>query len=237
MAIGVQQPAFVLRKRPFQETSEIVDLFTPEQGRVSCVVKGAKRKRVGGSLAQRLQLFRPLVVRFQGRGDLKTLVEADDLREPYSLRDDCFYAACYANELLLRVLQQEEVYAELFAGYASLLDVLASGLSPREPLRRFEWRVLQSLGADLDLTVGANGVLIEPDKWYDFEADVGWVEVLEHTSMRPVSGRWLLALAHNEPRAWVSKFARELCQMLLLPYVGETPFKSRILWQQQSQQQ
>ena len=237
MAIGVQQPAFVLRKRPYQESSEIVDLFTPEQGRVSCVVKGAKRKRVGGSLAQRLQLFRPLIARFQGRGDLKTLIDADDLQECYVLRDDCFYAACYANELLLRVLQQEESYHELFADYASLLEVLASSCSIRAPLRHFEWSVLQTLGAEPDLTAGANDEPIEPEKWYDFEANFGWVEVVGHSPSKPASGRWLLALARNDPQAWASRFARELCQTLLLPYVGETPFKSRLLRQQQSQQQ
>lgn len=237
MAMGVQQPAFVLRKRPFQESSEIVDLFTPERGKVSCVVKGAKRKRVGGSLAQRLQLFRPVVVRFQGRGELKTLVEAEDLREPYVLRDECLYAAYYANELLLRVLQQEESYTELFADYANLLEVLSFGSLPREPLRRFEWRTLQTLGAALDLTTDANGEAIEPNKCYHLDADVGWQETPVQAANESVPGHWLLALATNDSAAWASKFARELCQTLLLPYIGEAPFKSRLLWQQQSQQQ
>ncbi len=237
MAMGLQQPAFLLRKRPFQESSEIVDLFTPERGRVSCVVKGAKRKRLGGSLSQRLQLFRPLVVRFQGRGDLKTLLDAEDLQEPCTLVGECFYAAHYANELLLRVLQQEESYAELFADYASLLEILKAEPSPRAPIRRFEWSVLRTLGAEPDLRADANGEPIDPDKWYHFVDNAGWLDALEHAASKPASGRWLLALAINEPEAWASKFARELCRTLLLPYIGEAPFKSRLLWQQQTQQQ
>lgn len=237
MVSGIQQPAFVLRKRPFQESSEIVDLFTPERGKVSCVVKGAKRKRVGGSLAQRLQLFRPIVVRFQGRGDLKTLVDAEDLREPYLFHHDCFYAAYYANELLLRLLQQEESYTELFADYASLLDTLSLGGSPRKPLRRFEWSILQTLGGDPDLTVDLNGKPIAADKWYHFEPNAGWIEVAEHAAVKCTPGLWVMALAANDGEVWASRFARELCHTLLLPYIGEAPFKSRLLWQQQAQQQ
>lgn len=236
MAKGIQQPAFVLRKRPFQESSEIVDLFTPQHGKVSCVIKGAKRKRLGGSLAQRVQLFRPIVVTFQGRGELKNLLEAEELQAPYFLRDECYYAAHYANELLLRVLQHEESSPELFAQYATLLETLSSGRLPRVPLRRFEWYILQMLGAEPVLTVDVSGRPIDVDKCYYFEAEAGWVEHVD-ASMAGFPGQWLMNLASDADEAWASKLARELCKKLLLPYIGDAPFKSRLLWQQQMQQQ
>jgi DNA repair protein RecO (recombination protein O) len=237
MHVGITQPAFVLRKRPYQETSEIVELFTPEYGRVSCMVKGAKRKRIGGTLAQRLQLFSPLVVRFQGKTDLKTLSEVDNLQAPHMLAGESYYAAHYSNELLLRVLQQQQAQTELFAHYAKLLSTLSTGCSPRAPIRRFEWSVLQSLGAEPDMRYDAVGSALNANKCYYFDADSGWREVSENAVPEKVAGGLVLALASGNDELWGSRFARTLCERLLAPYIGDAPFKSRQLWQQQVQQQ
>ena len=37
------QPAFVLHSYPYRETSLIIDVFTPDYGRMALVAKGAKR--------------------------------------------------------------------------------------------------------------------------------------------------------------------------------------------------
>lgn len=237
MAQGIQQPAFVLRKRSYQESSELVDFFSPEKGRISCVVKGAKRKRIGGTLAQRLQLFRPLLVRYHGRGSLKLLSDVEDLQVPHALSNEAYYAAHYINELLLRILQEEESYPELFAQYAKLLAALSAGSSPRVTIRRFEWRVLQALGADPDLRSDAQGKAIDRNKCYHFVADEGWYEAPQPGGSGVVQGVWLEAFAGHDPEAWASRTARELLEHLLRPYVGKAPFKSRLLWQQQVQQQ
>lgn len=65
------QRAFVLHSRPWSETSLMLDVFTEESGRVRLVAKGARSKR--SNLKGALQPFTPLLVRFGGRGEVKTL--------------------------------------------------------------------------------------------------------------------------------------------------------------------
>ncbi len=65
------QRAFVLHSRPWSETSLMLDVFTEESGRVRLVAKGARSKR--SNLKGALQPFTPLLLRYSGRGEVKTL--------------------------------------------------------------------------------------------------------------------------------------------------------------------
>ena len=64
------QRAFVLHSRPWSETSLMLDVFTEESGRVRLVAKGARSKR--STLKGALQPFTPLLLRFGGRGEVKS---------------------------------------------------------------------------------------------------------------------------------------------------------------------
>ncbi len=79
------QRAFVLHSRPWSETSLMLDFFTEESGRVRLFAKGARSKR--STLKGALQPFTPLLLRFGGRGEVKTLrsAEAVSLALPLSL--------------------------------------------------------------------------------------------------------------------------------------------------------
>src|SRR5690625_6002851 len=69
------QPAYVLHTRPYRDTSMLVDLFTPEHGRVALVAKGV---RTGKSRRRALlNPFTALLVSFQGRGGLKLLTAVE----------------------------------------------------------------------------------------------------------------------------------------------------------------
>ncbi len=60
---------------PWSETSLMLDVFTEESGRVRLVAKGARSRR--SNLKGALQPFTPLLVRFGGRGEVKTLRSAE----------------------------------------------------------------------------------------------------------------------------------------------------------------
>ena len=74
------QPGFILHSRAYRDTSSILEVFTPEHGRVSVVARGNRRKSRGGASGALLQLFQPLLLSFSGQGELKTLT-----RTPASL--------------------------------------------------------------------------------------------------------------------------------------------------------
>ena len=63
------QRGFVLHRRPYSETSLLVDLFTEETGRLTVIAKGARAKRSAWKSV--LQPFTPLLLRWSGKGALK----------------------------------------------------------------------------------------------------------------------------------------------------------------------
>ena len=56
------QPSYVLHSRPYRDTSALLEVFTAEQGRISLVARGARRKTRGGSGGALLQPFNPLLL-------------------------------------------------------------------------------------------------------------------------------------------------------------------------------
>lgn len=73
--------AFVLHGRPYSETSLMLDLFTEGHGRVRLLAKGARSRR--SNLKGCLQPFTPLLVRWGGRGEVKTLRNAEAVSSVY----------------------------------------------------------------------------------------------------------------------------------------------------------
>ena len=109
------QRAFVLHSRPWSETSLMLDVFTEESGRVRLVAKGARSKR--STLKGALQPFTPLLLRFGGRGEVKTLRSAEAVSLALPLSGITLYSGLYINELLSRVLEYETRFSELFFDY------------------------------------------------------------------------------------------------------------------------
>lgn len=91
------QRAFVLHSRPRSETSLVLDVFTEESGRVRLVAKGARSKR--SNLKGALQPFTPLLLRFGGRGEVKTLRSAEAVSLALPLAESRCTAACILTSL------------------------------------------------------------------------------------------------------------------------------------------
>ena len=69
------QPAFLLHRREYRESSLLIELYSAEHGRISVVAKGVRSSR--GDKKGLLQPFQPLLVWWQGRSDLKTLTSVE----------------------------------------------------------------------------------------------------------------------------------------------------------------
>src|SRR5690606_22837280 len=69
------QPAYILHHRPYRDTSALLEFWTRDFGRVGVVARGARA--VGSQLRGILQPFRPLLVSWTGKGELKTLTGAE----------------------------------------------------------------------------------------------------------------------------------------------------------------
>lgn len=227
MARILLQPAYVLHRRAFSETSLTLEIFTPEFGRLGVLAKGARRGRA--PKAALLQPFRPLRLSWSGRGSLPVLGEVECVAGSISPQGDEVVSAFYLNELLMRLLPRHDPYPELFVAYHEAMARLGEG---GVPLRGFELCLLESLGYGLVLTHDSEGLPLEADRQYHYRVDTGACvhRVEDSTEALPVSGRTLLALADSEqPGGADEAEARRLLRFVLRHYLGDRPLKSREL--------
>lgn len=238
------QPAYILHSRPYRDTSLILELLTPEEGRISCVARGARRDKQRRQHA--LQPFTPLLLSLMGRGSLKTLGQVENSGSPAWLRGRAVYAGLYANELLVRTLAEGEAQYTVFACYQSLLQALASldgnsapALEP--PLRRFELQLLGELGQCPELGRCAESRQpLSREGCYRLEPESGFVPVHRIGEARlgdnEYTGTELLALARAAagelPDAAALPAAKRLTRLLLSPLLGTRPLRSRELFRQ-----
>ncbi|MEG1689377.1 MAG: DNA repair protein RecO, partial [Hafnia sp.] len=172
------QRAFVLHGRPYSETSLLLDLFTEGHGRVRLLAKGARSKR--SSLKGALQPFTPLLVRWGGKGEVKTLRNAEPVSLGLPLTGISLYSGLYVNELVSRVLEQETNYSSLFFDYLNCLQNLAATVgSPEHTLREFELALLGNLGYGIDfLHCAGSGEPVSDDMTYRYREEKGFIASL-----------------------------------------------------------
>ena len=226
------QRAFVLHSRPLSETSLLLDLFSEESGRVRLIAKGARSKR--SNLKGALQPFTPLLVRWGGRGEVKTLRSAEAVSLALPLSGIALYSGLYVNELVARVLEQETRFSELFFDYLHCIQALAGATGTPEPaLRRFELALLGHLGYGVDfLHCAGSGAGVDDTMTYTYREEKGFIAsvVIGHSSF---TGRQLRALAEREfPDADTLRAAKRFTRIALKPYLQGKPLKSRELFRQ-----
>lgn len=193
----VLAPAFILHRRPYRESSLLVEALSRDYGRVGLVARGASRPRA--RLKALLQPFQPLLLSWSGRGDLTTLHAAEELQRLPGLPAARLLSGFYLNELLIMLLARGDPCPELFAGYQRALAELAGDANEQVPLRRFEVELLARLGYGLQLTHEAdNGRPLLAGQRYRYLLDRGPVPLTEAGPGIIISGQSLLALAAGE---------------------------------------
>jgi len=233
MSPGQLIPGYVLHHYPYRDTSLLVEAFTADSGRVGLVARGVQRK--GSSLRPLLEPFRPLLLAWRGRGELRTLTaaEPDGPRQPPAGR--ALMAGYYGNELVLRLLARDSAEPSVFAAYHRLIDALAAGHAPEAPLRRFELALLDGLGYAPEFGVEADtGDPVAAGCVYHFVPGSGPVVA---TAARPpaggvrVTGRQLLALDRGDlADPDVLGAARRVLRASLDPHLGGRPLRTRAMY-------
>jgi DNA repair protein RecO (recombination protein O) len=140
------EPAFVLHRYDWSESSLVLDVFTRHHGRVALVAKGAKRPH--SNLRAVLMPLQPLLLNFTGEQEVRTLTAAHWLGGHVFPRGDSLLAGFYLNELILKLMAREDAHEHLFDLYAQVVKILASGLEPTlwPLMRAFELLILKGLG-------------------------------------------------------------------------------------------
>jgi len=224
------EPAFVLHRRAWRETSLIVDLLTRSCGRVAAVARGARAPR--SSWFGLAEPFRLLQVSWTRRGDMATLTDIDILRAASPLTGTALWCGFYVNELMLALLQRDDPDPELFDAYAELLPQLSDAGLRAPALRRFECRLLDALGVLPDLSeCSGSAVPVRPELRYRLDPVVGPEPAGAEASA--FSGRVLLALARGDALAGEDAGeARRLTRRLIEYHLDGRSLKTPVMFQE-----
>lgn len=230
-----EDKAYVLHTRPYKNTSMLAEVFCREHGRLSFVVKGAKRSE--STMYGIIQAFNSLYVVWGGRGELKNLYSAETVAPRVRLTGDVLYAGFYVNELIMYLLHKHEAHPELFDFYQRCLVGLSENQDMESVLRYFELDLLNELGYGVNMLYdGYSGEQINPDKIYQYDFEHGVSEYRgDDNATLAVSGDTLLALAgHELQTAAQKKQAKHLLRRILEYYLEGRPIRSREILQQKN---
>ena len=238
-----KQVYYVLHRKPYRESSQILDLFCEKQGRFSALYRVNKKNPP-------LQPFTPYQIQFSGRGNLKycqyveTNYSSFTESKGHSLKGKNLYCGFYLNELVMRLTWQDEPQPELFKVYEQTLHGLLALDSDQqsEPLlRRFEFHLLAILGYQYNWQQDSDCRDIQPQQYYNFDPHSGFNVInaeaygmTQPTHNKPLgfSGEAILAVAKNDwSHALSWQVAKQIARLALQPLLGDKPLSSRALFQ------
>lgn len=241
MGIVNTQVAYLLHKRSYRETSSILEVLTKDFGRISLMARASRgsRSRMSGSLLQ----FTPLVISWQGKGNLPNLKSAEraDIKAPV-LKKRALLVAMYINELLVHLLHKHDVHEDVFEHYHhTLYQLQDEGDNLEIVLRRFEIKLLELLGFGLSLEHEADtGKKIKAGSVYEYHLEHGPVmsagnDTWSEAHQPRISGHCLLALSEGRYREiaadpdFLSELKR-LMRFIIAHHLGNRKLKSRELF-------
>lgn len=223
--------AWLLHRRPYKERSVIARFLVEGYGIVAVVAQGVRQSR--SRLAPSLQSFHQLLVRWRGRGELKTLTDLELDRHVF-LTGERLYCGFYVNELLLR----STLPGQMVEGVAELYQATLSELqqdTPLEPLlRSFELDLLELCGYAPPLTWEAdNGNALQDGARYRYVPGRGLVLAADSQRSEQFcySAGLLRALADRDftNPEYYPGFKR-LLRQAMATLIGERPLQSRTLF-------
>lgn len=237
------QPAYVLHRRPFQNSSLLIDFLTLDYGRVRAIAKGARRQK--SRSRSLLQLFTPVLVSLSGRSDIKTVTAVEAQSGPIQLQGVKLFSGMYMNELLVRLLQNQEEQQGLYRAYQDALLGLQGSIAAQSEndsqavelvLRRFELSLLTELGYALDLFEDCQDHQpIAAQNYYAFHPDTGFTANLpgeeSAAEERVFLGQHLIDLREfSFVDAQSARSAKRLLRLALNAHLGDKPLASRSLF-------
>lgn len=140
------EPAYVLHRYDWSESSLILDVFTRHYGRVALVARGAKKP--SSSFRPILLPLQPLHLAFGGDAEIRNLKSAEWQGGHVMPTGEALLSGYYLNELLMRLLARDDAHPLLFDAYAATVQLLASQNADtlQLALRAFELHLLKGIG-------------------------------------------------------------------------------------------
>jgi DNA repair protein RecO (recombination protein O) len=222
-----QQPGYILHRRPFRDSSQILDIVTLDHGKVAVVARGSRGSK--SRLAGVLRPFLPLKVSWVSKSDLGTLTGAEAAGAPAGMVGDAMLSAFYVNELLLHFLHRHDPQPEIFALYEEVIRALVSSDNVAASLRSFELEFLSLLGYAVNLAqeFGSQDPL-DGQRNYEYRMEQGLVAVERSEGALVFPGAVLSGIAEqrfDDPD--ILRAANRLLREIISFHLGGKELKSR----------
>ncbi len=206
------EPAFVLHRYDWSESSLILEVLTRHYGRIALVAKGAKKP--SSNFRPVLLPLQLLHVAFGGDAEIRTLKSAEWVGGQAMPGGEALLSGYYLNELLLRLLARDDAHPRLFDAYAAAVRVIGGepGAALQPTLRAFELLVLREIGLlpTLDMQTLTLAPLV-PGARYSLLPEAGLGEAREGDDGRASlqAGQWLeLQQALDDPAPFAALLPR-----------------------------
>jgi len=216
-----EQPAFVLHRRNYSESSLLLEVFTREHGRLGLLARAARGSK--SALPALLQAFQHLTIDYAGSGELPLLRRAEGVGAALLPQREAALAGLYYNELLMRLLPRNDGHVRLFDAYALALQGLVGTSGLALQVRRFERGLLDELGYGVDFCNDVDGAAIEPERCYELAPERGFSITAPG---RGYTGNALLALDCGNPNAAELRELRRLMRQLIQSHLTGEPLRS-----------
>ncbi|MCG7570909.1 DNA repair protein RecO [Pseudoalteromonas ruthenica] len=221
--------AFLLHRRAISDSQWLADFLVQHRGMMRMIVRLSGKHAVKHKA--QLQPFQPLLIRYQGGGDLKYLQHFELSGSQPALIGDKLYCGFYMNELAVRIVPLNEPLEQVYDLYQAQLKALAATNHMAASLRHYELTLLESLGYGVDFEYDNIGKEISADCHYDYYPEQGWVMQQQPKYGYGFSGKQVLAMAAREfTDPEIQQAAKHFCRFLLKPLLGNKPLKSRELF-------
>ena len=229
------EPGFLLHSTPYRETSLLVDLYSKNHGRIRCVAKGFRKPNKKG-ISRPIFPYTEHLFSWQGRGELKTLIQADVTQAPVQLQGACLFTGLYINELFYRLLQEQDMHKYLYQQYQKYIAILCQGVADEVQLRHLEMTLLEELGYGLVLDCDAQtGAPLQADSYYQYIPEQGLQLSINQRgpAQGSYSGSDLINIARGEfSQGSPLRTAKQLLRSVIDFYLGGRPLHSRELYRQ-----
>lgn len=189
MIVIRDEPAFIVHKRPYHDTSSLVQFLTPAHGRITVVARQSSKM-----IGKTLQPFIPASVTCGGRGDMLTLRQFEPEGLQILVTTQQRMLGMYVNELLVKLTPARSRSYELFYLYKKCLADLVPNADIEKTLRLFELELLELTGNGLQLFY--EHVSMEPVKDgvnYHYDMNAGPVQA-ERSDQPVYAGKTLIAM-------------------------------------------
>ena len=168
----LHEPAFVLHRYDWSESSLILEVLTRHHGRVAIVAKGVKRP--SSQFRAILLPLQLLSISYSGDAEVHTLKGAEWQGGLTMPTGDALLSGYYLNELMMKLTARDDPHELLFDAYSQATTWLRDAKLLDASLRAFELVLLREIGLlpALDADSFSSSALLD-DLLYSLIPEVG----------------------------------------------------------------